>query len=90
MLADILKTLHDTEDQAEQIMAKANLQVREIEKQTYQRITQIENNASAKIAATLAQLPQPQPLPEPTVEINVPQAKMDAAVEHILQAVYGV
>ena len=89
MLANILKTLHDTEDQAEQIIVKANLQVREIEKQTYERMTQIENNTNAKIAAAVAKLPQPTPLPDPTVELNVPQAKMDAAVDHIIQAVYG-
>ena len=89
MLADILKTLHDTEDQAEQIIAKANVQVREIEKDTYQRITKIENNTNAEIAAAVAKLPQPEPLAAPTVEINVPKAKMDAAVAHIVQAVYG-
>ncbi len=89
MLADILKTLHDTEDQAEQIIAKANVQVREIEKDTYQRITKIENNTNAEIAAAVAKLPQLEPLAEPTVAINVPKAKMDAAVAHIVQAVYG-
>ena len=89
MLADILKTLHDTEDQAEQMLAQANLQVREIEKQTYQRITKIENNTNAEIAEAIANLPQPQPLPAPTIELNVPQAKMDAAVAKIIQAVYG-
>ena len=89
MLADILKTLHDTEDQAEQILAQANLQVREIEKQTYQRLTKIENNTNAEIAEAVSQLPQPQPIPAPTVELKVPQAKMDHAVTEILQAVYG-
>lgn len=90
MLADTLKTLHDTEDQAEQILAQANLQVREIEKQTYQRITKIENNTNAEIAEAIAKLPQPQPLPAPNVELKVPQTKMDAAVDYILQAIYGV
>lgn len=89
MLADTLKTLHDTEEQAEQILAQANLQVREIEKQTYQRITKIENNTNAEIAEAIAQLPQPKSLPTPTVEINVPQAKFDAAVDYIIKAVYG-
>ena len=89
MLADILKNIQETEEQAEQIIAKANVQVREIEKQTYQRITKIENNTNAEIAAELAKLPQPEPMPAPTVEINVPQAKLNAAVDHIIQAVYG-
>lgn len=89
MLADTLKMLHDTEDQAEQIIAQAHLRVREIEKATYQRITKIENNTNAEIATALEQLPEPKPLPTPTVNLNVPQAKMDAAVDCILQAVYG-
>ena len=89
MLADTLQALHDTEEQAEQIIAKARMQVREIEKQTYQQITRIENNTNAEIATAVAALPQPQPLPEPTVKIDVPQAKMDAAVAYIIQAVRG-
>ena len=90
MLADTLKTLHDTEEQAEQIVAKAQIQVREIEKQTYQQITKIENDTNAAIADAVAHLPQPDPLPAPTVKIDVPQAKMDAAVAYIIQAVHGV
>ncbi len=89
MLADTLQALHDTEEQAEQIIANAHIQVREIEKQTYQQITKIENDTNAEIAAALANLPQPEPLPEPTVEIEVPQAKMDAAVNYIINAVHG-
>ena len=89
MLADTLQALHDTEEQAEQIIANAHIQVREIEKQTYQQITKIENDTNAEIAAALANLPQPEPLPEPTVEIEVPQAKMDAAVNYIINAIHG-
>jgi len=89
MLADTLQALHDTEEQAEQIIANAHIQVREIEKQTYQQITKIENDTNAEIAAALANLPQPEPLPEPTVEIEVPQTKMDAAVNYIINAVHG-
>ena len=89
MLADTLQALHDTEEQAEQIIANAHIQVREIEKQTYQQITKIEDDTNAEIAAALANLPQPEPLPEPTVEIEVPQAKMDAAVNYIINAVHG-
>ena len=90
MLADTLKNLHDTEDQAEQILVQANLKVREIEKQTYQRITQIENNNAAEIAAKIAALPQPTAPTAPTVHINVPQTKFDAAVDYLMQAVHGV
>ena len=89
MLADTLQALHDTEEQAEQIIAKAQMQVHEIEKQTYQQITKIENDNHLEIATAIAQLPQPEPLPEPTVELNVPQAKMDAAVDYIIKAVHG-
>lgn len=89
MLADTLQVLHDTEDKAEQIITNAHLKVREIEKQTYQQITKIENNTNAEIAEAIAKLPQPEPLPEPIVEISVPQAKMDAAVAYIIQAVHG-
>ena len=89
MLADTLQAIHDIEEQAEQIIANAHIQVREIEKQTYQQITKIENDTNAEIAAALANLPQPEPLPEPTVEIEVPQAKMDAAVNYIINAVHG-
>lgn len=89
MLADTLQTLHDTEDQAEQIIAQAHIRVREIEKQTYQDITKIENQTNAEIAAAVAQLPQPAPLAAPTVEIDVSKDKMNAAVDYIIQAVHG-
>ena len=89
MLADTLKTLHDTEDQAEQIVAKAQMQVREIEKQTYAQMTKIENDTNAAIAAAVARLPEPESLPTPTVTIDVPQAKLEAAVNYIIQAVHG-
>lgn len=89
MLADTLQALHDTEEQAEKIITDANLKVREIEKQTYQQITKIENQTNAEIAVALAELPQPEPLPDPVVKIDVPQAKMDAAVDYIIQAVHG-
>jgi len=89
MLADTLQKLHDTEEEAEQIIAQAHIKVREIEKETYQTITKIENQTNAEIATALAQLPQPEPLPEPTVTIDVPQAKMDTAVDFIIQAVHG-
>lgn len=90
MLADILKTLHDTEDQAEQILSQAQVQVHEIEKQTVGQITKIEANTNAEIAAAIARLPEPTPLPAPTIEIHVPQAKLDAAVNYIIQAVHEV
>lgn len=89
MLADTLQALHDTEEKAEKIITDANLQVREIEKQTYQQITKIENNTSAEIAKIITELPQPAPLPEPVIKIEVPQNKMDAAVDYIVQAVRG-
>ena len=88
MLADTLQALQDTEEKAEQMIAKAHVKVSEIEKQTYQQINKIEANNNAEIAAAIAALPQPEPLPEPTVTMNVPQAKMDAAVAYILQAVH--
>ena len=59
MLADTLQMLHDTEEQAEQVIAQAHIKVREIEKQTYQEITKLENQTNAEIAAALAELPQP-------------------------------
>ena len=89
MLADTLQALHDTEEQAEKIITDANLKVREIEKQTYQQITKIENQTNTEIAVALAELPQPEPLPDPVVKIDVPQAKIDAAVDYIIQAVHG-
>lgn len=89
MLADTLQAIHDTEAQAEQIVANAQIQVREIEKQTYQQITKIENITNAEIAAAIAALPQPQPLPKPTINLTVPENKMDAAVAYIIQAVHG-
>lgn len=89
MLADTLQVLHDTENKAEKILTDANLQVCEIEKQTYQTITRIENNTNNEIAMAIAELPQPEPLPAPEVKIDVPQAKMDAAVDYIIQAVHG-
>ena len=89
MLADTLQALHATEDKAEQMIANAHMQVREIEKQTYQQITKIENTTNVEIATALAELPQPEPIPAPNVTINVPQAKMDAAVNYIIQAVHG-
>ena len=89
MLADTLQMLHDTEDQAEQLITQAHLKVREIEKQTYQEITKLENQTNAEIAAALAKLPQPTPLAEPTVKLEVPDAKMKAAVDYIIQAVHG-
>lgn len=89
MLADTLQALHDTEEQAEKIMTDANVKVREIEKQTYQQITKIENQTNHEIALAIAELPQPEPLPEPVVKIDVPQNKMDAAVDYIIHAVHG-
>ncbi len=89
MLADTLQAIHKTEDQAEKIITDANLQVHEIEKQTYQQIAQIENSNNSAIAIALAELPQPEPLAEPVIKIEVPQNKMDAAVNCIIQAVHG-
>lgn len=89
MLADTLQAIHDTEEQAEQIITNAHIKVREIEKQTYQQITKIENNTNTEITAVIAALPQPQPLPEPTVNLTVPESKMNAAVAYIIQAVHG-
>ncbi len=88
MLADTLQVLHDTEDKAEQLITNAHLKVREIEKQTYQQITKIENDTNAEIAEAIAKLPQPEPMPAPIVEIDVPQTKMDAAVDYIIKAVH--
>jgi hypothetical protein len=87
MLADTLQALQDTEEQAEKIIADAHIKVSEIEKQTYQQINKIESNNNAEIAAAIAKLPQPEPLPTPNVTINVPQAKLDAAVAYIIKAV---
>lgn len=89
MLVDTLQALHDTENKAEKILTDANLKVREIEKQTYQQITKIENNTNNEIAQAIAALPQPQPEPEPVVKIDVPTEKMNAAVDYIIQAVHG-
>ncbi|MBO4726681.1 MAG: hypothetical protein J5598_03735 [Clostridia bacterium] len=89
MLADTLQMLHDTEDEAEQIIAQAHVEVREIEKQTYQEMTKLENQTNAEIAAEIAKLPQPEPLAEPTVKLDVPANKMKAAVDYIIQAVHG-
>ena len=80
MLADTLQVLHDTENKAEKILTDANL---------HQTITRIENNTNNEIAMAIAELPQPEPLPAPEVKIDVPQAKMDAAVDYIIQAVHG-
>lgn len=89
MLADTLQAIHNTEEQAEQIITTAQMQVHEIEKQTYQQITKIENDTNIEIAQALSKLPQPAALPEPIVKIEVPQTKMDAAVSYLLQAVHG-
>lgn len=89
MLADTLQAIHDTEDQAEKIMTNAHVKVREIEKQTYQQITKIENDTNVAIAAAIAESPNLEPLPKPIVKIEVPQAKLDAAVAYIIQAVHG-
>lgn len=89
MLADTLQALHDTEEQAEKLITDANIKVREIEKQTYQQITKIENNTNLEIASALTELPQPEPLPDPVVKIDVPQTKLDAAVDYIIHAVHG-
>ncbi|MCQ2381940.1 MAG: hypothetical protein MJ054_01405 [Clostridia bacterium] len=89
MLADTLQALRDIEDQADEIITNANLKVREIEKQTYQQITKIENDTNAEIAVTLAELPQPKPLPEPIINLEVPQKNFDSAVAYIIQAVHG-
>lgn len=89
MLADTLQALQDTENKAEKIITNANLKVREIEKQTYQQITKIENTTNTEIAQAIAELPQPAPIPAPVVNLSVPQNKMDAAVDCIIQAVRG-
>ena len=89
MLADTLQAINHTEEQAEKMITQAQVKVREIEKQTYQRITKIENDTTAEIAETIAKLPQPEALPEPTVLIEVPKTKMDAAVNYIIEAVHG-
>ena len=89
MLADTLQAIHDIEEQAEQIVTNAHIQVREIEKQTYQQITKIENDTNLEIAQAIANLPQPEPLPEPIVKIEVPQNKLETAVNYLLQAVHG-
>lgn len=88
MLADTLKLIHDTEEQANQILAQANLQVHTIEQETYQRIAKLEHETNLEIADEVANLPQPQTLPIPTVELAVPQTKMETAVNHIIQTVY--
>ena len=67
MLADTLQAINHTEEQAEKMITQAQVKVREIEKQTYQRITKIENDTTAEIAETIAQLPQPEALPEPVL-----------------------
>ena len=89
MLADTLQAIQETEEQAEQIITQAQIKVREIEKDTYQQITKIENKTNSEIAEAIAKLPQPKPLPEPTVQIDVPPNKMDAAVAYIIKAVHG-
>lgn len=88
MLADTLKMIHDTEEQANQILAQANLQIHSIEQETYQRITKIDHDMNLEIADAVANLPQPEVLPIPNTKLTVPQVKMETAIKHILKSIY--
>lgn len=90
MLADTLKRLHDAESQADNIIAQANQTVQAIEKNTYQQIADVNAAADQAIAAQIAKLERPAPLPTPQVKVEVPANKIAAAVDYLTKAVFEV
>ena len=89
MLADTLKLINQAEDKADNLIAKANQTVHEIEQRTYQQIEELNAQTEQDIAAAVAALPTPEPAPVPTVKYDVPEQTMTAAVDYIVRAFYG-
>lgn len=89
MLADTLKLIQQAEEKADNILAKANQTVQEIEKQTYATIAQLNADTDAQIAADIAKLPKPAATTAPQVVLNIPENQMQAAVDYITKAFYG-
>lgn len=89
MLADTLKLIHQAEGKADNIIAKANQTVHEIEQRTYRQIEELNSQTEQTIATAVAALPQPEPAPVPTVNYEVPEQTMTAAVDYIVRAFYG-
>ena len=90
MLADTLKHLHDAENQADNIIAKANQTVQDIEKHTYQQIADLNAAADQAIAAKVAKLKRPAPLPAPQINLEVSTNQIAAAVDYLTKAVFEV
>ncbi len=89
MLAETLQLINQAETKADNLIAKANQTVHEIEERTYRQIETLNTQTEAAIAAAVAALPTPVPAPTPTVEYQVPEQTMTAAVKQIVQAFYG-
>ena len=89
MLADTLKLINQVEEQADNILAKANQTVQDIEKQTYQKIEKINTEADVAIAKAIAKLPAPTGVTAQNVVLNIPENKMQEAVAYITKSFYG-
>lgn len=89
MLADTLKLINQAEEQADNILAKANQTVQDIEKQTYHEIEKINADTDAAIAKALAKLPKASGATAQNVVLNVPENKMQEAVAYITKSFYG-
>lgn len=89
MLADTLQLINQAETKADNLIAKANQTVQEIEQRTYQQIETLHAQTEQAIAAAVANLPSPPPEPVPAVEYNVPEQTMATVVASIVQAFYG-
>lgn len=89
MLADTLKQINAAEEQADNILAKANQRVQMIEKQTYQEIEKINANTDAEIAKAIAKLPKLPEATAPQVTLTAAKQQMDAAVAYITKSFYG-
>ena len=89
MLAETLKLINQAEEQADNILAKANQTVQDIEKQTYQKIEQINTETDAAIAKAVAKLPKAAEITAQNVVLNVPEDKIQEAVAYITKSFYG-
>lgn len=89
MLADTLKLINQAEEQADNILAKANQTVQDIEKQTYRQIEQINAETEAAIAKAKAKLPKASAVAAQDVVLNISKDKMQAAVAYITKSFYG-
>ena len=82
MLGDILKRIHDAEDEADNILMQAEKETVAMKKDMFTAIEQINHNTDMEIAKTIASLPKPQPTIPQTVDFDINANKIATAVKY--------